>query len=242
MRHAINVLFMVSMLALAACGGSSKPAKPIATTAPLSDEAFKAAADQAAHSALIVANDLPAGWTAKRHESDDTKLDLSPACAPFNEVDPWRSSVSKINSDDFTDSADRTVSTQATSYRTAALADGDSSFADTIVTQCGEEISRAMESFIVRDAPGATAHVTFAPLVPAELGGWSAGYKLSINATSATGEKTFATSGAWLWKVSGRMIAALEYSGETPLDPGFVDAVKSIIAKRLADADATLPN
>jgi hypothetical protein len=241
MRHAIKVAFMISTLAVAACGGSSKPAKPVATTTPVSDDVFKAAADRAAQSVQIVANDLP-GWTGKPHESDDTQLDLSPACAPFNEVDPWKSSTAKTNSDDFTDSADRTVSTQATSYHTAALAESDSSFADRIITQCGEEISRAMESFIVKDAPAATAHVTFVPLVAAELDGWSAGYKLSITAISAAGEKTFATSGAWLWKVSGRMIAALEYSGETPLDPGFVNAVKSIIAKRLADADAALPN
>ena len=249
MHNAIKTAIVVSMLSLvAACGGSSKSTKPAATAtsspAPVSDAAFKTAAASAATSVQIVANDLPAGWSGKPHEPNTTQLDLTPTCAFFNAVDPWTSAVANINSDDFAGPADSEIKSQAVAYRTADVAKSDSSVASTLVTRCADEISRALEASIVAGESGATAHVSLTPLVASDLGGWTAGYKVSLSATSAAGEKTFSVVDAILWKLSGRMIGTLEYSGsETePVDSALIGTLKSLIAKRTADADATLPN
>ena len=247
MHNAIKATIVVSMLTLvAACGGSSKSTKSAAapTSAPVSDAAFKTAAATAAKSVQIVASDLPAGWSGMPHEPNTTQLDLSPACTFFNAVDPWTNAVANINSDDFTGPADSEIKSQAVAYRTVDVAKGDSSVASKLVTQCADEIGRALEASIVAGESGATAHVSLTPLVASDLGGWTAGYKASLSATSAAGEKTFSVVGAILWKVSGRMIGTLEYSGSeaTPVDSSLIDTIKSLIAKRTADADALLPN
>ncbi len=245
MHNAIKVAIAVTMLALvAACGGASKSTKPVATNPPVSDAAFKTAAATAAKSMQLVASDLPAGWSGKPYEPNTTQLDLSPACTFFNAVDPWTNAVANINSDDFTGPADSEIKSQAVAYRTAELAQSDSSRANTLVTQCADEIGRALEASIVAGESGATAHVSLTPLVASDLGGWTAGYNVSLSATSAAGEKTFSVVGAILWKLSGRMIGTLEYSGSdtTPVDSAIVNALKALLVKRLTGADATLPN
>jgi hypothetical protein len=245
MRRAIAIILGVIAIAACACSGGSSASKTTATTAAtVSDAVFKTAATAAANSAQITQADLPAGWTGAPHRADDTKLDLSPACAAFNDVDPWKSAIANVHSPDLTDAEHREVNSQAVAYRTADLANTDSSAASALLTNCGDEIGRALEASIVADAPGTTAHVTFTPLDSSNLEGWTAGYKLSVSAASATGATTYAASGGWLWKVSGRMIAAFEYSGgeTTPVDASMVTTLKALIAKRLAAADATLPN
>ncbi len=245
MRGSCSIILGFAVISAFACGGgSSKSNTPLPTPSPVSDEAFKTAATAAVESVQITQADLPAGWTGKSHQINDTKLDLSPACAFFNEADPWRSAVANVNSDDFADPADREVNSQAVAYRSVELANADASMANKIVTSCGQEISDAIEASIVKDTPGITADATFTRLTTAELGGWTAGYTLSISAASAGGDNSVTISGAWVWRLSGRMVVAFEYSASeaTPVDPGMLTALKSLLATRLDAADATLPN
>ena len=57
-------------------------------------------------------------------------------------------------------------------------------------------------------------------------------------------EPAISVVGAILWKLSGRMIGTLEYSGSetAPVDSALIGTLKSLIAKRTSDADAALPN
>src|SRR5438552_610210 len=122
MRRSIAVIFAVAAIAAFACGGgSSKQKTPVPTATAVSDAAFKAAAESAASSIHIKPADLPAGWTGKVHEKSNSQFDLSPECAQFNEHDS-PNAVVDTDSDDFSDAADRGISSGVTVYRTSELA------------------------------------------------------------------------------------------------------------------------
>jgi hypothetical protein len=44
-----------------------------------------------------------------------------------------------------------------------------------------------------------------------------------------------------LGKIDGRIITTFEYDGDTPIDGAMRDALRSLLAKRTGEAEATLP-
>jgi len=239
MRNSLMILFGISMIAAFACGGSSKPEPTAASPTPVSDEAFKAAATTAANAIQITSADLP-GWTGKPYVKSNTQFDLSPECATFNQETSPNAAVDTY-SDDFTDAADRTVSSGVTIYRTAELASKDSADFTVLLGRCRGEVSGAAEASIVKEAPGATARVAFDAIAANELGGWTNGYKMSISATSADGARTSHSDVTVFWKLNGRIIVTFEFDGDKPIDASMRDDLKALLVKRMADAEPTLP-
>ena len=243
MRKLLVAILGISVVAAFACGSAAKSAVPTVapTSTPVSDEAFKAAAAKAASGIELMVTDLPGGWTGKIHHKSDTKFDLSPECSSFNDAGVPNAVIDQ-DSDDFTDAAKRGVSSGASVYRTHELALKDTADVMSLLTTCRQEIARAMQAYIVKDAPGVTAAVTFDLVAPNELGGWNGGYKLSISANSATGANVYQTDVTAIWKLEDRVVTTFEYDGSTPVEPAMRDALKALLTKRTVDANAALPN
>jgi hypothetical protein len=184
------------MLALAACGGSSKPAakptstKPTSTVAPTTTTVANPVADKATASSLgFVQADFPAGWVGSPHHSDPSDAEVSQKVASCAGASDPSKETADVNSPDF-DMGNAEVSSEVTVAASRADFEQDvASLKNAKYATCVKTIfDTQLQADYAKQSPG----VKVGPLtvtrfaVPA-YGEASFGFRLSTKITGPTG-------------------------------------------------------
>lgn len=152
LRYLLSVAAILAIAATVTCGGSSK-ASPTVTATPVSDEAFLAAAEQAARTSLLTLGDMPPGWTATAHTADSASSLYLPAagCRLLNE-DVLPNAVLNKDADDFAGASNESIGSGVAVYRTAELASTNMSEFAQLEMSCANDLAEAYKGVLTTSA------------------------------------------------------------------------------------------
>jgi hypothetical protein len=248
------VALTIVMTAVSCTGGGGSDDETDVNTSPL----FTAEeAEEAALAALLILEDLPAGWTAGPASPDDDNgeeageqnLDLPPECEAFEAEVDEPGSVAKADSDEFTSPDEDTVQSDVTVYANAGLASEAIDQVRQLVEQCGEPLHAAFESLFGEQFAEDSAEIPFEIELSdfsfdtfdfAELGDETLAVRITFG-VKAAGLLDLQFALDLIGIRSGRVIGGLIYqslSGET--DPDLEDQLSRVVEQRVASADNSL--
>jgi len=245
MRIRVAAIIIVPLVVAAACGGSTTKQShtPAATPAPVSAEAFKAAAQKAIDASMIAAGDFPAGWNSSpQNSSNDSDVKFSPPCEIFNSEEDYPNSVASTKSLNFDGQNHEEISSDGAVFATADIAQQEQKKYEDALAQCHDEMVRIFTEIFQRELAdqGATGiHVAFDDLPFHAYGDWTHAYRVSFTVDLPRGQVSGKIDSVAMR--SARVVGNLTFADFGGLDPRIHDGLADIFADRLAKAEASLP-
>lgn len=237
----------VTLIVLAACGGSSDSPSPTPSATPSPTIDFGAVAREAAAEALVTLDELPQFWIQGTAEDENFEIDLSPDCNVFDPQVGFPGSFVTDQSPVYLGTGERQATFLTAVFREEADAIAVFDGQDALVDRCYDEFLDAIDQ-AARDAAAdqgvnldvigqidvSLDKIDFPPI----------GDQVSARRSSVSIVVVFVTTDFDLDIVvvrSGRMIGAMTYSNFEFIDSEEEETIARAMLAKLAAADATLP-
>jgi hypothetical protein len=202
MKRTLGTIALIFVLALTACGGSSKKS---GTTGPTTSTDTAAADRAKAEKLVLIQTDFPAGWTATPPTPDpneDAQGKELAACA--GAVDPDVAESAEVDGPDV-EKDNASVSSNATFVKTAAYAQTDlAAITGSKIEKCVEDFAKkALNEELASDESGAQlVSVRFDRITVTKYGDATVGFRLI--ATISAGGQSIAAYQDLIFILKGR--------------------------------------
>lgn len=211
-------------------------------------EDFEAAAQAAAESAVLTLDDLPPGWTRlPSDEEDETDLELSEQCEIL-EQDELPEEIASVDSDDFSGPEDQEVSSGVSVFPSEDVAQNALDEFNDALDRCSDELVEKFESLFVEgfvEGGGdpddiQELNVSLDDLSFPDLGESSRAYRVRLEGVAEDVFFDFAFDIVIVRE--GRMAGGMFYLAAGGSDIDDEVELANIVADKLSEADASLPD
>ena len=226
-------------LELSRAGSTATPA-----STPVSEQEFRNAAEIAADDAVLVLKDLSGTWRSEPNSSANYSILLEKMPAECRQLFmPGPSVIARKDSNKFTGELLIELTSNATVYRTAQIARTEEKSAVDGLSGCGEALADVFRENVQtglarHDLPVDQVAVRFEKVDAPHAGESSNEFRITFDYGHGAPPGHFAI----IEVHQGRIIGTVMYTAASAKDTARThDAIVAILARRLARADARLP-
>ena len=242
-----KTLVIVGILVLAAVASACRGAAGSAPTETSPE--FRAAAQEAADSALLTLDDFPSGWTSAppAADTDDSQLGLSKECSAL-ELETFPGQVAEAESDDFTGPDEQEVSSAISVFPTDDTAQEAVDAFNNAFDQCGKELEDALTRLIKEGAEAGELpseveldlQVNVENLSFERFGDATVAYRIPVKASFIGITLEFTID--LVFMRDGRVAGGLFYFSLGEIDAEEEQQLAQAVADNLEQANASLPD